>query len=213
MSGCLRRLVFIAVAVGVVVVSAGCGSEESSPPLDSTAESSTAAPTDPTTTTLGDSDAVLSVEEMGPFKIGMTVAEAEIASPAPLDLTHFSPGSSCFEIDLDTPAGVWLRVQMPEGESDPAAGLISVIGLLDGSAESGAVTDTGIRVGDDLQELELVYGGSLEFTEVEYAPGSRLAIIGGGRDLAMVFILGADDVVGAIQAGRSPDVNLVEGCF
>lgn len=169
-------------------------------------------PTEQAVTTTTPGAWTLTATGLGPYEVGMSVTDAQAASGSTLDLGHFDEGSLCFDIDLDEPAGAWLRASVPEGETDPGAGTISVVGLLEDSAAAGVSTDTELQVGDTLADVEEVYGAALEISDLEYSPGARRAVVAEGTDHAVVFVIGSDDVIGAIQAGLFREARVTDGC-
>ena len=136
-----------------------------------------------------------SAQQVGPVRIGMTIAEAEAAIGRPFD-SAVDSGDCIFRQTPAAPRGVLFM---------HVGGRIARIDL-----RSFAVrTDKGIGVGDSEMQVQNAYGQVVETTPHKYTSGHYLTVPVG--DHKIVFETDGQWVT-RYRVGRLPEVEWVEGC-
>lgn len=150
-------------------------------------------------------DSKLTLNGIGSVRIGMTVAEASLATGVPLNpLGQSAPGSSC-------------RYVAPQGE--PAGLNLMVIGnrivRIDVVGNSRITTLSGAKIGDTEAHIKALYPGQIEVTPHKYLlDGHYLTFVPKDpqdRDNQLIFETDGDRVT-QFRAGKLPEVAWVEGC-
>lgn len=151
---------------------------------------------------------VLSVEGLGPVRIGMTVEQAEQALGAALRPRERSDSPACWMTSR-------LDGRAPDIAYMVAHGQIRRIDVLTGRFPASAVrSEQGIGIGDTEQAARRAYGSSMIVMPHKYtgADGGHYLILTmpGGRS-GMIFET-FDGRVTQVRAGLRPELDYVEGC-
>lgn len=195
----------------LVLVGAACG-RDSSRQADSTAPTrrpetsaavsataSTASPAPPA----GVVHAVqVSVRGIGPIKIGMTLAEARLATAGTLSAPPAADTASCG-------FARWPR-GLPGLRFMTANGRIVRVDVDSGSTS----TVEGARIGDSESHIGDLYSAQFTVTPSKYAKGHTMTVTPrAAADTASRLVFETDGVrVKSYRAGRLPEVAYVEGC-
>lgn len=150
------------------------------------------------------SDTVLSVNGMGPIRVGMRLREAEQSLRARLAATGGAPNQRCYYVAMENgPPGVAFMV------------VKGVIARVDVEAPATNPTKAGARIGSSEAEIERLYPGRIEATPSEYSPGGRYLRwkpeAAKFRNFGIVFETDGQQVT-RMRAGRLPELNYVESC-
>jgi len=136
-----------------------------------------------------------SARQVGPVRIGMTIAEAEAALGVPFDGAADS-GECAFRQTRSAPSGVLFML---------VAGRIARIDL----ASFEVRTDRGVGVGDSEMQVHAAYGQDVATTPHKYTSGHYLTVA--ADDHRIVFETDGQWVT-RYRVGRLPEVEWVEGC-
>lgn len=132
---------------------------------------------------------------LGPIKLGMTERQIERAAKRPITLGSHPPGADC--------------------------GLAALAGKTHGLFTGRRLrriyvrtprfaTKEGVRVGSTERRVLAAYPGKLQRRPQKYAPTEDDLIL--RRDDRKVIFSLAEGRVSEISAGRTPEIDLVEGC-
>ena len=139
---------------------------------------------------------VITFNSFGAVKVGMTVAKASKA------------------------LGVRLRTtEQGECRYYEVRGKFKDIGFMvnDGTiarfdiSERGIATDKGAMVGDTEARIKRLYKGQYKVSKHFYTDGNYIEVKQKGRKFSIIFETDGKRVT-YIRAGRSPEIQLVEGC-
>ena len=151
---------------------------------------------------------ILSVEGLGPVRIGMTIEQAERALEAPLRPRERSASPAC-----------WITGRADGREPDIAYmvvhGHIRRIDLLSGRLAASAVrSEQGIGIGATEEAALRAYGSRLIVAPHKYTGadgGHYLVLIMPGGRSGMIFETFNGQVT-QVRAGFRPELDYVEGC-
>lgn len=138
-------------------------------------------------------------DHVGPVRIGMTAAEARRALGLPAD-TISTDGCSY----LDGVDGTRLHANVM---------LTSDTVVRFDVLDSTLATAEGARVGDTEDQIRRMYGNQISVQRHKYLPNGHYLVVTTARDTANRIVFETDGkIVTRYRAGRTPEVELVEGC-
>jgi hypothetical protein len=174
----------IVLMLGIAACSRTAPTPDAKAPADTTAP----APADPWT---------LTEEGIGPYHVGMTLAEARAAGDG---LTLTDTTSPCYYArPKSAPAGISLMM------TDGHIARINV-------DSTTVATAAGARVGDTEERIRELYPGKVEVTPHKYTPGGHyMTVTPGAGDRRIVFETDGKTVL-RFRGGKLPEVGWIEGC-
>jgi hypothetical protein len=133
---------------------------------------------------------------LGPLRAGQTIAEANSAVGGGFS---GSSGNCTYAVWPSAPAGVAVML---------ANGRVARIEVRSGATATAA----GARIGDSEARINSLYAGRVTSSPHKYNPGGHyLTVRGPGASNRIVFETDGSSVTN-YRAGRSPEVEQVEGC-
>jgi hypothetical protein len=149
-------------------------------------------------------DTVLSVNGMGPIRVGMRLREAEQSLRARLTATGDAPNGRCYYVAMENgPPGVAFMV------------VKGVIARVDVESPATNPTKAGARIGSSEADIYRLYPGRIEATPSEYSPGGQYLRwkpeAAKFKKYGIVFETDGQQVI-KMRSGRLPELNYVEGC-
>jgi hypothetical protein len=209
------------VVVGLALVAAACGGDDSSDTTVSTlaATTTTVAPTTttvaPTTTTtsttttlpinpnISASDTVTTAG-LGPIRIGMNPQEANIAAGYGLQLDFID--DSCYYL---SPEPVLSNVGFMVAD-----GTIARVDIWQGS---NITTRSGARIGMTEAQIIGLFGDKIETSGHPYVTGGKYLTFvptdEADKNFRVIFETDETGIVTSYRAGRLPEVGWIEGCL
>jgi hypothetical protein len=148
----------------------------------------------------------VTINGIGPVRVGMTVAEASRAASVPIVSAGDNGGNpECTYFRPQTiPSGMGFMVT--EGH----------ISRVDIWRNSPVTTLSGARIGSTEAEIKALFPGQIEVTPHEYVPGGHYLTFvprdAGDRNYRMIFETVPNGRVTQFRAGKLPEVTWVEGC-
>lgn len=146
---------------------------------------------------------VVRYDGFGPVLIGMTKAEVSAALGERLVQTS---GAEDFECEYLHPTKHWKGVAFMFSR-----GRVARVDVREGTTE----TDSGIRIGDQIEKVKKAYGRKVNITPHQYIPepeGKYLTVKSSNGKRAICFETDNGRIV-TFYAGRFPEVEYVEGCL
>ncbi|MBD2092716.1 hypothetical protein H6F67_22965 [Microcoleus sp. FACHB-1515] len=146
----------------------------------------------------------VTIDGIGPVRVGMTVAQAEAAAGIPIRSAGDSGNESCSYFE---PQGIdGLSFMVTEGR-------ISRVDVIRGSS---IATLSGAGIGNTEAEIEAIYPGQIEVSPHEYVPGGHYLMFvpndAADRNYRLVFETDENGVVTQFRSGKLSEVTWVEGC-
>lgn len=146
----------------------------------------------------------VTIDGIGPVRIGMTIAQAEAAAGIPIRSAGESGNESCHYF---RPQGIdGLLFMETEGR-------ISRVDVVRGSS---IATLSGAGIGNTEAEIEAMYPGQIEVSPHEYVSGGHyLTYVPNDladRNYRLVFETNEKGVVTQFRSGKLSEVTWVEGC-
>ena len=135
---------------------------------------------------------------IGPYRVGMTLAEARAAGDG-LTLLPDTTSSCYYARPKSGPAGISLML------TDGRIARVDIDSTV-------IATAAGARVGDSDDRINELYGGKVEVTPHKYVQGGHyMTVTPGAGDGRIVFETDGKSVR-RFRGGRMPEVTWVEGC-
>lgn len=138
----------------------------------------------------------------GPLRIGMTVANAAAALHSPVPSTVGLDTACAYVPIANAPVGMRVMV---------TGGTVARIEI----DSSSIATGLGVRVGDSEARVHQLYGSRVTVQPHKYLPNGRYLIVApipaSDSGLKLVFETDGNRVT-KYRAGRTPEVEWVEGC-
>lgn len=148
-------------------------------------------------------DAVLTVEGLGEMKIGMTVAEIEVATGEKVRVSSdFYPGCRYASLGDGTPKGVGLMLSHRR------------LVRLDIWSDATTLTDTGVGLGDSESKVRRKYGDEVVVSDHPYlgSRGSYMEYRPPGEDRLLMLFETDKGQVTSFRTGYAQQVRYIEGC-
>jgi hypothetical protein len=141
----------------------------------------------------------LSMDSLGPVRVGMTIEEARAAAGVEMVLDGTSDGG-CALLRVVKDRGIQFMVEK---------GRLTRIDITDAHHP----TLSGILIGDTEEHARQVYGGRLEVTRHKYDQDGHYLTLR-SRDRRQALVLETDGKhIARMRAGLVPSVEYVEGCL
>ena len=159
----------------------------------------------------------LTIDGIGPIRVGMTVAQAEKSANVTLVEKGGRAGTSCYHLWPTTgPQGLGFMVISPREEKQILRNQ-DRIARVDVFNDSRITTPRGAKIGNTEAQIKALYPGQIQVTPHQYT-GSQ-----GGHYLTFIPKDAADknyrivfetlkDRVTQFRSGKLPEVEYVEGC-
>jgi predicted metalloprotease with PDZ domain len=144
---------------------------------------------------------VLTQNGLGSIRIGMRVETARQRTGQQLDVTLFTPGDTSCGIGQLSPSSLGVGFQTAKSH-------IAVINV----SKRGIATKAGIEVGDTAKALKAAYGDKLQSDPNKYTPKAIDYSVTFANKRKLVFYANPKGKIGQISAGRTPEIDFVEGC-
>lgn len=183
-------------------------------PLSSSATATTQIPTTtaPPATTVPQrltADSRLSLEGIGPVRIGMTLNEASTAAGVPIRLEDMPPGPECRYAVPDQASGTGAELGFMVVNGRIARIDVGIMG------PDRIRTVSGIGKGNTEADVQATYPGRIRVESHPYIPNGRYLVYVPGdlglRHLGMIFET-VDGEVRTFRAGLAEEVSWTEGC-
>jgi hypothetical protein len=150
------------------------------------------------------SQSPLTINGIGPVRVGMTLAEAEQAADMPMSV----PDTDDNGCGYSQPQGIENLLFMVTDNQ---------IARVDVVRDSTIKTLSGAGIGNTRAEIEAMYPGQIEVSPHKYVQGGHyLTYIPtdvSDRNYRIVFETDENDVVTRLRSGKLPEVTWVETCF
>lgn len=138
----------------------------------------------------------LRLDGIGPVKVGMTIPQAREAAGVAITTPIDELDNGCGYSEVPSMHGVSFMV------------LDGTIARVD--VDSGAATEAGIKVGDDVAKVRKAYGSKIKEEPHEYVQGGQYLSVRSGS-YSLLFETDGSKVT-TMRSGESDAVALVEGC-
>jgi hypothetical protein len=138
---------------------------------------------------------------LGSMRLGMTVDQAQRRTGQRIENNLFTPGDTSCGIAQLFPQSLGVNMQTTKLR-------IWVINVSD----PGIITRAGIEVGDTVQDLRRAYRSRLRSHANKYTPKARDYWVAFPRHRKLVFYANPHKQITQISAGRTPEIDFVEGC-
>jgi hypothetical protein len=146
----------------------------------------------------------LTLDGIGPVRVGMTTAQAEQAAGVPIPAAD-TDDNGC---GYTHPQGIENLLFMVTGNQ---------IARVDVVRDSPIRTASGAGIGDTRTEIEAMYRGQIEVSPHQYVQGGHyltyIPTDAGARNYGIVFETDENGIVTRLRSGRLPEVTWVETCF
>lgn len=139
---------------------------------------------------------------LAPTSVGQTLAQAEAALGAPLQIAPPAPkdGNACHTRSAVSQPGVAYTVSQ---------GVVTRVETRD----ARYLTVRGVRVGDEVKRVKQIYGPRLSVTpHVYFARGLMLTVYSPDRKFALVMESNDSGHIVTLRGGMVPAVEFLEGC-
>ncbi|MBD2058000.1 hypothetical protein H6F88_18590 [Oculatella sp. FACHB-28] len=150
------------------------------------------------------SQSPLTLNGIGPVRVGMTLAEAEQAARVPIPAAD-TDDNGC---GYTQPQGIENLLLMVTDNQ---------IARVDVVRDSTIRTLNGAGIGNTRAEIEAMYPGQIEVSPHEYVQGGHyLTYVPtdvSDRNYRIVFETDENDIVTRLRSGKLPEVTWVETCF
>jgi hypothetical protein len=150
------------------------------------------------------SQSTLTLDGIGPVRVGMTTTQAEQAAGVPIPAADTSDNGCGYT----HPQGIENLLFMVVGNQ---------IARVDVVRDSPIRTTSGAGIGNTAAEIEAMYPGQIEVWPHKYVQGGHYLVHiptdAGARNYGIVFETDENDIVTQLRSGKLPEVTWVEGCF
>ncbi len=149
------------------------------------------------TPSLPSSDWTVTVEGVGPVRIGMSLAE--LRGAVELEATEIDSTASCFHVrPRNAPAGLLVMI---------SGGRVARVEV----TEAGITTGEGAAVGDEPGRIRQLYPGTVTEQPHKYTDGKYLIVTPQTPERRIIFETDSTRVT-RFRVGKTPEVEWVEGC-
>ncbi|MBW4617282.1 MAG: hypothetical protein KME21_29475 [Desmonostoc vinosum HA7617-LM4] len=190
----ISSLIVASTFVGVAIATVNQSAHQSASEAQST-ESATPLPT---------ITSPLTINGIGPVRVGMTLVQAEQAAGIPFSVPDLGDNGCGYS----KPQGIENLLFMVRGNQ---------IARIDVVRNSTIKTLNGAGIGDTRGKIEAMYPRLIKVTPHKYVQGGHyLTYIPpkvSDRKYSIVFETNENDVVTRFRSGKLPEVTWVEGCF